>query len=102
MFYWWILQLTVLDYSVTSPRVINLSYEELFGGLSDKVTSQFIPWLNGVTIGGWWSNVGEYTVSDGTNSYDRVLCSLGYNNVPSRSLGAIPMNMLRLSRLGYQ
>jgi len=95
-----ILQHTVLSYSVTSPRVIDLSYEELFGGLSDKVTTQFIPWLNGVTIEGWWSNVGEYTVSDGTNSYGRGLCSLGYNNAPSRSLGAIPYDHAKIITFG--
>lgn len=48
------------------------------------------PWENGHTVSGWWSNMNEYSVSDGTNSFGRGLCSLGHFGSPQRALSAIP------------
>jgi hypothetical protein len=61
----------------------------------------FIRWReNGGSVEGWWSNMDQYSISDGSNSFGRGLCSLGYYNSPIRAIGAIPYEKAKIITFG--
>ncbi len=52
----------------SQPVTINNTYVQTFDGLLPGLEGAYLPFVQGVTVPGWWANSDQYITSDGTDN----------------------------------
>jgi len=74
-----------------APSTLGNYLSQDFNGLSNAPSGTTLPFTQGVSLPGWWSNQDQLIVSDG-GSNAGALYSFGEERAPDRSLGVVTSN----------